>query len=104
MTTTEVKKHECLMEAIKTAYQELLGCYNWLAGISRPDMAYAVSKLGSFTQDAKPVDLKRVRRILTYIRDTQDFSIVVSRDHYLENKVKLCSAMHRYKSCSENWG
>lgn len=48
----------------KTAYQELLGCYNWLAGISRPDMAYAVSKFGSFTQDAKPVDLKRLRRTL----------------------------------------
>ncbi|GEQ70720.1 hypothetical protein JCM33374_g4399 [Metschnikowia sp. JCM 33374] len=70
-------------------YQELLGSYNWLAGISRPDLGFCVSKFGSLTKGARDVDLAQLKRVLLYLRDTKDFAIEIRENHYPDNKVKL---------------
>lgn len=70
-------------------YQELLGCFNWLAGNSRPDLGYAVSKFASFTKDATHVDLSELKKVLMYLRDTRDFTIDILKAHYPDGKVKL---------------
>lgn len=70
-------------------YQELLGCYNWLAGNSRPDIGYAVSKFASFTQDATEKDLEELQKMLMYLRDTKEFTIDILKSHYPDRKVKL---------------
>ncbi|QBM85786.1 Reverse transcriptase RNA-dependent DNA polymerase [Metschnikowia aff. pulcherrima] len=70
-------------------YQEILGSYNWLAGISRPDLAYCVSKFGSFTKDARDGDLVQLQKVLLYLRDTKDFAIEIHKSHYPEGKIKL---------------
>ncbi|QBM90867.1 Reverse transcriptase RNA-dependent DNA polymerase [Metschnikowia aff. pulcherrima] len=70
-------------------YQEILGSYNWLAGISRPDLAYCVSKFGSFTEDARDGDLVQLQKVLLYLRDTKDFAIEIHKSHYPDGKIKL---------------
>lgn len=70
-------------------YQELLGSFNWLAGISRPDLAFCVSKFASFTKEARKVDLEQLKRVLLYLRSTRDFAIEIRKSNYKEGKIKL---------------
>lgn len=70
-------------------YQELLGCLIWLAGISRPDISFTVSKFGSLTKEATEVDLHELKRVLMYLKLTEDFHLVVNKSHYPGGKVKL---------------
>lgn len=56
-------------------YQEAVGCLNYLAVVSRPDIAYAVSVAGRNLQNPGPADVKAVKRILRYVKGTSGYSL-----------------------------
>lgn len=70
-------------------YQELLGSFNWLAGISRPDLAFCVSKFASFTKEARKEDLEQLKRVFLYLRNTKNFAVEIRKSNYAEGKITL---------------
>ncbi|HMD14592.1 MAG TPA: reverse transcriptase domain-containing protein, partial [Bacteroidota bacterium] len=59
-------------------YQELTGSLNHAAVFSRPDIAFAVSKLSQFNSDPTETHMKAARHVLRYLKGTKDYSIVYS--------------------------
>ena len=57
-------------------YQEITGSLNHLAVYSRPDIAFAVSKLSQFNSDPTETHLKAARHVLRYLKGTADYSII----------------------------
>jgi hypothetical protein len=58
-----------------TSYQQLTGSLNHLAITSRPDIAFAVSKLCQFNSNPTATHLKAARRVLRYAFHTRNFSL-----------------------------
>jgi len=52
-------------------YQHAIGSLGWLAGASRPDIAYAVSLLGHFSQDPGETHWQGVKRVFRYVAGTK---------------------------------
>lgn len=47
---------------------------------THPDIAYAVSKLGQHISDPSEVDFTKAKRVLRYLKGTQDFKISYNRN------------------------
>src|SRR5205814_7233350 len=62
----KAKLHDKRMD-IQT-YQELTGSLNHAAVFSRPDIAFAVSKLSQFNSDPTETHMKAARRVLAYLK------------------------------------
>ena len=62
------------------SYQELTGSLNHVAVFSRPDVAFAVSKLSQFNSDPTETHMKAARRVLAYLKGTINHSIVYGGD------------------------
>src|SRR5271170_106850 len=58
-----------------TSYQELTGSLNHLAITSRPDIAFAVSKLCQFNSKPTATHLKVARWVLRYVLHTCNYSL-----------------------------
>ena len=58
-----------------TSYQSLTGSLNHLAITSRPDIAFAVSRLCQFNSNTTATHLKAARRALRYAFHTRNFSL-----------------------------
>ena len=58
------------------SYQELTGSLNHAAVFSRPDIAYAASKLSQFNSDPTETHMKAARHVLRYLKDTRDYCII----------------------------
>jgi hypothetical protein len=58
-----------------TLYQELTGSLNHLAIVSRPDIAFAVSKLSKFNSAPTNTYLKVVLHVLCYLKGTRNYCI-----------------------------
>jgi hypothetical protein len=57
-------------------YQELTGSLNHAALFSRPDIAFAVSKLSQFNSDPTETHMRAARHVLAYLKGTIDYSII----------------------------
>jgi hypothetical protein len=56
-------------------YREAIECLNYLAVMTRPDIAFAVSKAAKFCETPKPGHWKAVKRILRYLKLTENVGI-----------------------------
>ncbi|QRV96994.1 Pol polyprotein/retrotransposon [Ceratobasidium sp. AG-Ba] len=56
-------------------YRRLLGCLNWLAQGTRPDIAYAVSRLGQAQSNPHPAHWHALKHILRYLSTTLDMGL-----------------------------
>jgi len=63
-----------------TSYQQLTGSLNHLAITSRPDIAFAVSKLCQFNSNPTATHLKAARRVLRYAFHTRNYTLKYSGD------------------------
>ena len=81
------------------AYQQRVGCLNFAAVISRPDIALSVSKLSQFLQNPSPTHLAAANRVLHYLYATQNRSIEYS-GHY-GGEIFLCSSDASFADDSE---
>ena len=52
-------------------YQQAIGSLGWLAGATRPDIAYSVSLLGRFSKDLGKTHWDGVKRVFRYIAGTK---------------------------------
>lgn len=59
----------------QTTYQELTGSLNHLAITSRPDVAFAVSKLCQFNRNPTVTHFKAAKRVLRYVVHTPHYSL-----------------------------
>jgi hypothetical protein len=65
---------------MKTPYRELVGSLNYAAVATRPDIAYAVSRLSSFNDCYLPDHWSAAIRVLRYLKGTKDISLVLGSD------------------------
>lgn len=59
-----------------TEYQRRTGSSLYLAVITRPDIAFAVSRLCRFNHNPGPKHRKAIDRVIRYIRDTADYALL----------------------------
>jgi hypothetical protein len=71
-------------QANLTSYQELTGSLNHLAITSRPDIAFAVSRLCQFNSKPTATHLKAARRVLRYAIHTHNYSLKYCGDRSSE--------------------
>lgn len=59
----------------KFPYQQIIGCLMYLAVLTRPDIAYAVSFLSQFNQCYTKEHCSYVKRILRYLKNTKHYGL-----------------------------
>ena len=62
-------------------YSQIIGSLMYLAGATRPDISYAVSKLSRFTSNLGDDHWKALGRVCRYLRGTSDYGIHYSDTH-----------------------
>lgn len=67
-------------EDIDVPYREVIGSLNYLAMISRPDIAYATSYLGRFLDKPSNDTWKAAKRILRYIKGTPELTLTFNKN------------------------
>jgi hypothetical protein len=64
----------------KELYYQAVGCLNYLACTSRPDISYATSVIASHASDPRSENWTQVKRILRYLSGTINYSLTYSND------------------------
>lgn len=62
-------------QPVKFPYREAVGCLMFLAIGTRPDIAFGVSLASRFLDSAAEIHVTAVKRILKYLKGTQDYGI-----------------------------
>lgn len=62
------------------SYRSLIGMLNYLASSSRPDIAFAVHQAARFCSDPKLSHEQAVKRIVRYLKGTNDKGIIMTPD------------------------
>lgn len=83
----QVNKKDVIINA---PYRELIGCLNYLAGISRPDISFATSFLGRFLDKPTVSVWKAAKRVLKYIKNTKSLCLTFER-HEANEKLEAFS-------------
>lgn len=60
-------------------YRQGIGCILYAAGGSRPDIAYAVSKMSQYCERPTKEDWKKIEHILGYLKKTKEYGIHYSK-------------------------
>ncbi|KAJ0169668.1 hypothetical protein K1T71_014853 [Dendrolimus kikuchii] len=90
METNYTAKSE---QIIEVPYKELVGCLLYLSLNSRPDITYAVSYLARFLDKPTASLWKAGKRILRYIRGTQDKGLIYKKcDKYCKQLIGYSDA------------
>jgi hypothetical protein len=63
-------------------YQRLIGSLNHLAVFTRPDIAFAASKLAQFNSNPTAKHLIAALHVLRYLKGTRNLSIIYKRQEY----------------------
>ncbi|UYV78617.1 hypothetical protein LAZ67_16002180 [Cordylochernes scorpioides] len=66
-------------EACSAPYQQDIGNLLWLTGMTRPDIAYAVSYLSKFNSSPLQQHWNAVKHLLRYLKKTKDLKLVFSK-------------------------
>ena len=70
------EEQECMK---KFDYRNLVGCLNYLACSSRPDISFAANFLNSFVENPGEKHWKARKRVLIYLKDSKSKSLVFRR-------------------------
>jgi hypothetical protein len=66
-----------------TTYREAIGAINFLATCTRPDLAYAISRVSAAMQNPTNGDWANIKRIFRYLQETKDMKLVYSNANQL---------------------
>lgn len=66
-------------DAIDEPYRELVGCLNYLANASRPDIAFAASLLSRYCNNPKPTHWTAAKRVLRYLKGSIEYGLNYSK-------------------------
>ena len=72
------KTEEERMEMINVPFRQLIGKLLYLALATRPDLAYAVSKLGQYSSNPGKEHWVAAKRLLRYLQGTKDFKLSIN--------------------------
>ena len=61
-------------------YQSAVGSLQYLATMTRPDISFAVSNVGKFSSQPTKEHWTAVKRIIRYLKGTQDYGLLYMRD------------------------
>ena len=61
-------------------YQSAVGSLQYLATMTRPDISFAVSNVGKFSSQPTKEHWIAVKRIIRYLKGTQDYGLLYKRD------------------------
>src|SRR5206468_3536809 len=61
-------------------YASILGGIGWAANCTRPDLAYAHSKLARYTANPGPEHWKQLQRLFGYIKATSSYALLYKRE------------------------
>jgi hypothetical protein len=76
----EGKVEEPLLDSAgQKRYQQIVGCLNYAAHVTRPDVAYAVSQLSRATQNPRGRHMAAAERCVCYLAGTADWGL-----HYMK--------------------
>ncbi|CAB0005156.1 unnamed protein product [Nesidiocoris tenuis] len=65
--------------AVDVPYRELIGCLNYIAIISRPDISFATSFLGRYLETPTSSCWSAAKRIVRYLKGTRDLVLTFAR-------------------------
>jgi len=85
--------------ALGTKYRDAVGCIQWLAGATRPDLAFAAQYLARFSSNPGAAHWREVKHCLRYLCGTADLSLQFSSsnpNHLLTDQL--------YGFCDSDWG
>jgi hypothetical protein len=85
----------------ETPYREAVGSLLYLAGCTRPDIAFAVSRASRHLADPTDQDWTAVKRILKYVLSTFEYGPVYRKDSATADKVSVYSDAD-FAGCSES--
>jgi hypothetical protein len=63
------------MISINFPYRSLIGCLQYLAQCTRPDISLAVGKLARFVENPGRAHWKAAKRVLRYLKHTKEFGV-----------------------------
>ena len=79
----KLSKNDCPQEGSeeqlrmsKTNFRSLIGCLNYLALSSRPDICFAANALSSFLENPGEVHWKAAKSVLIYLRGTKNQTLI----------------------------
>ena len=72
-------EHQSTQE-FKTNYQSMLGSIMYIMLQTRPDIAYAISKLSQFSSNPTEQHLQALKRVLRYLKGTKDLGLTYQKD------------------------
>ena len=61
------------------SYAKLLGCLQFLANSTRPDISYAINKLAAYTANLSSQHQGAIKRILRYLAGMETLGITYSK-------------------------
>lgn len=61
-------------------YREIMGCLTYIASSTRPDIAFSASYLGQFNNCYDESHWKAAKRVLRYLKGTQDIGLIYRPD------------------------
>ena len=87
----------CATDEDKRLYQSMIGALMFAALGTRPDIAYAVTRLSQYTSNPLPEHIHAVKRVLRYLRGSEDLGIVFRGSKVPNAQVQLTAF------CDSDW-
>jgi hypothetical protein len=77
-----LEEDEVVSSAVQRQYQEMIGCLNYICGSCRPDICFAVSKLGSFNARVSSNIVLQAKTVFEYLRGTSRVGLLIKKKRY----------------------
>jgi len=74
------KSNEEKSEEKRFPYREAVGCLNYIATITRPDISYVVGILARYGNDPQELHWKAVKRVMKYLKGTINISLCFRKE------------------------
>ena len=88
---SKLSKNDCPQEGSeeqfrmsKTNFRSLIGCLNYLALSSRPDICFAANALRLLVENPRAVHWKAAKRVLRYLRGTMNQTLTFRKTQNLD--------------------
>lgn len=76
---SELKNEEVIIEK-RFPYREAVGCLNYIAQISRPDISFVVSSLARFSNNPSEIHWRAAKHVMKYLKGTIGLSLCYNEE------------------------
>lgn len=86
-TILDLPTNEQMKEDSEAPYAEAVGSLMYLAIGTRPDIAYVINTLSQHLKNPKKIHWNNLKRVLKYIKGTQDYGLLYTTDNDMKLKI-----------------